>query len=301
MIRVGLDIGYGYTKVYPRKERFKSSVYPYSSRLGLKEKKGIVVVDGEAFEVGKARSVELRTKSFHSSPEWKALLLYALRDASVPVKLVLGLPVSLATREVREKIESSLKGEHTAVIDGRKRSIVVSEAKVFPQGLGVLYDYFIENGRLIEDRTRENITVIDIGFYTTDVFVYRHGEILEDRCSSYEIGVGWLLEQIREELKSKYSYPSVSLKEVEEFWTRGFAPYEGQKIAIDRERFLGEFKSRLVRELRAHEEDLKLADTILWAGGGAYLIADHRVKPVPEPELANARGFYKYSSIVFGG
>ncbi len=298
MVRVGLDIGYGYTKVYPRKEKFKSSVYPYSSRLGLGEKKGIVVVDGEAFEVGKARSVELRTKSFHSSPEWRALLLYALKEAGAPVKLVLGLPVSLATKEVREGIENSLKGEHGAIIDGERRSIVISEAKVFPQGLGVLYDYFIEEGRLIEERTKENIIVVDIGFYTTDIFVYRYGEILEDRCSSYEVGVGWLFEQVREELKSKYSYPSVSLKEIEEFWTRGYAPYDGKKIAIDRERFLEEFKSRLIRELRAHEEDFKLADKVLWAGGGSYLLG---VETVPQPEFANARGFYKYSSVVFGG
>ncbi|HIC97066.1 MAG TPA: ParM/StbA family protein [Aquificaceae bacterium] len=296
MTKVGIDLGYGYVKVYPRKEKFRASVYPYASRYELEEKRGVVVVDGEAFEVGKARSVELRSKGFHNSPEWKALLYWALRKEEVPVKIVLGLPMSMATREIRERLEKELRGVHTAVIDGEKRELLIKEVKVVPQGIGVLYDYFIEGG-LLRERTEENVVVIDVGFYTTDVIVYRHGEILEDRCTSYEIGVGWMMEMIREELKNKYSYPSISVKEAEEYFRRGYFPYEGRKIPVNREEKVQELKDRLIKELRAHEEDLKLADRVLWAGGGSLLLG---VDTVSDPEFANARGFFKFASIYFG-
>lgn len=297
MTKVGIDLGYGYVKVYPREEKFRSGVYPHTRRYGIEEKKGIVVVDGEAFEVGRARSVELRTKSFQGSPEWRALLYWALRNEELPIKVVLGLPISLSMREVREGLEEQLRGIHTAVIDGEKKEIVIKDVRVVPQGLGVLYDYFIENGKLVEERTKENVVVIDIGFYTTDVLVYRHGEVLEDRSTSYEIGVGWLYERVREELKAKYSYPSISLKEVEEYFSRGYFPYEGRKIRIDREEKIEELKSRLIKELRAHEEDLKLADTILWAGGGSLLLG---VPALEKPEFANARGFFKFATVLWG-
>jgi len=223
MAKLGVDLGYGYTKVYPDKEKFRSSVYPYTSRYGFEEKKGIVEVDGEGFEVGRARSIELRTKRFQGSPEWRALLHYALRSVQLPAKLVLGFPISLSSKETRKEIERSLVGAHRCVIDGEERDIEIS-------------------------------VVIDVGFFTIDVLVYRHGEILEDRCSSYEIGVGWMLEALREELKVKYSYPSISLKETEEFFMRGYFPYEGKRIEIDKERWVKEFKANLLKELRAYEE-----------------------------------------------
>ncbi len=297
-MRIGIDVGYGYVKVYPREEKFRSSVYPHSERYGIEERKGIVIVDGEAFEVGKARSVELRSKSFQGSPEWRALLYWALRNETLPVKTVIGLPVSLSMKSVREGLENQLRGVHTAVIDGERKELLISEVKVVPQGMGVLYDYFIENGRLVEERTKENIVVIDIGFYTTDVLVYRHGEVLEDRCTSYEIGAGWLYERIREELKTRYSYPSISLKEVEEYFRRGYFPCEGKKITVNREEKVRELRDRLIKELRAHEEDLKLADTILWAGGGSILLG---ISSVEKPEFANARGFFKFANILWGG
>ena len=298
MVKVGIDLGYGYVKVYPRKHKFRTSVYPYTQKYQIEERKGIVVIEGEAFEVGRARSVELRTKRFQGSPEWMALLLWSLRDVSLPVQMVIGLPVSLSTKDVREGLENQLRGVHVGMVDGQKKELKISDVKVVPQGMGVLYDYFIEDGRLIKERTLENIAVIDVGFYTTDVFIYRHGEILEDRCTSYEIGVGWLYEKVREELKVNYSYPSISLREVEEFFSRGYFPYEGKKIAINREEKIAEWKKRLIKELRAHEEDLKLSDTVLWAGGGSLLLG---VSHVEDPEFANARGFYKFATITFGG
>ena len=184
------------------------------------------------------------------------------------------------------------------VWEGRRKRIVIKNIKVIPQGMGVLYDYFIENGSLVKERTEESIVVIDVGFYTTDVIVYRHGEVLEDRCSSYELGAGWLFEQIREELKTKYSYPSISLKEVEEFYRRGYFPYEGKKIPVEKGKYEELFRNRLIKELRAHEEDIKLADKILWAGGGSLLLGGPTTE---EPEFANARGYFKLAKIIFGG
>jgi len=49
--------------------------------------------------------------------------------------------------------------------------------------------------------------------------------------------------------------------------------------------------------LRSHEEDLKLSDTILWAGGGSLLLG---VPHVQEPEFANARGFFKFATLMGG-
>ena len=136
MTKVGIDLGYGYVKVYPREEKFRSSVYPHISRYRIEEKRGVVEVEGEVFEVGRARSVELRSKSFQGSPEWRALLYWALRDETLPVKAVIGLPISLSMKETREKLENQLKGIHTAVIDGEEKEIFIKEVKVVPQGMG---------------------------------------------------------------------------------------------------------------------------------------------------------------------
>ena len=302
---VGLDIGYGEVKVWSEDffEKFPSAVYPFEDRYGFLEVQGEVLeYQGRKFLLSRGR--ELRSRNYHKTMEWLALFLKSLTRTKGWAKVVMGLPVSWATKEERRILQERIKGSFSFSLGKSKRYVEVLDAKVLAQGLGVLLDYFIEDGKVVEERKEENIIIFDVGFYTTDVFVYKDGGMDEERIQSIEIGISNLLENLLTFLKTSYSYPSVPLKEVEKYFRRGKVRIKGEEVQIDKERFLKEFKEKLSDLLKFYEKELITFDTVILAGGGAYYVGEDffsRKVFIPErPEFSNARGYYKYGKMIWG-
>ncbi len=302
-----MDIGYGEVKVVKGsgERRYSSSVVPYEESLGLDFPSSgeVLEVGGRKYLLGTGKALDTRTRDFHRTPEWKALFLYGLKD-DVAVNVVLGLPVSYARKEERKELEEAIRGEHIFRIGENEKRIRVSDAKVIAQGMGVLLDYFIEDTRVIEGRKGETVIVFDIGFYTTDVFLYRDGGIEEGRSRSIEVGVSHLFEEVLRWLTIEKNYPSVSLKEVEKFFKRGYVRIKGEEIPLSREIFIRRWSEKLLDLLRFYERELYTYDTLILAGGGANFLTGEffgRKVIIPEkPEFANARGYYKYAKLRWG-
>lgn len=307
MVNVGMDIGYGEVKVVKGsgERRYSSAVVPYEESYGFDFPAGgeVMEVGGRRYLVGTGRSVDTRTRDYHRTAEWKVLFLYGLKD-DVAVNVVLGLPVSYAKREERKELEEAIKGEHVFRIGGREKKVHVSDAKVIAQGMGVLLDYFIEDTNVIEERKGETVIVFDVGFYTTDVFLYREGAIEEGRSRSVEVGVSHLFEEVLKWLTVEKNYPSVSVKEVERFFRRGWVSVKGERVELPREEFISSWSEKLKDVLRFYERELYTYDTLIVAGGGAYFLGEEffgRKVIVPDkPEFANARGYYKYAKLRWG-
>jgi len=218
--------------------------------------------------------------------------------------VVLGLPVSYARKAERKALEEQIKGEHVFGINGMERKVIVSEAKVIAQGMGVLLDYFISGLRVDESRKEESVLVFDVGFYTTDVFVYQGGGIDEERSRSVEAGVSHLFEDVLRWLTVEKGYPAVSLKEVERFYERGYVKIRGERVSLPKEEFIGSWSEKLSDLLKFYEREIYTFDTLILAGGGAYFLGEGffgRKVYVPEkPEFANARGYYKFARLRWG-
>lgn len=307
MVNAGIDIGYGEVKVVKGsgEKRYSASVVRHEESLGLDFPSSgeILELDGKKYLLNTGRAVDTRTRDYHRTPEWKALFLYGIKD-DVSVNVVLGLPVSYARKEERKELEEAIKGEHRFLVGGKEKKVRVSDAKVIAQGMGVLLDYFIEGGSVDEERKNETAIVFDVGFYTTDVFLYRDGGIEEERSRSIEVGVSHLFEDILRWLTVERGYPSVSLKEVERFFKRGYVKIKGEEVPIPRESFIKGWAEKLSDLLRFYERELYTYDTLILAGGGANFLGEEffgRKVIVPEkPEFANARGYYKYARLRWG-
>ncbi len=306
MVSIGMDVGYGEVKIFKGsgERRYPASVIPYEESLGFDFPSSgeILEVDGKKYRLNTGRAIDTRTRSYHRTPEWKVLLLYGLKD-NPSVNLVLGLPVSYARKEERQELEETLRGDFSFKVGVREVSVRISDVRVIAQGMGVLLDYFIE-GRVNEVKKSESILVFDIGFYTTDVFVYRDGGIEEERSRSVEVGVSHLFEEVLKWLTVEKNYPAVSLKEIEKFFQRGYVKIKGEEISLPKEVFIKKWSEKLLDLLRFYEKELYTYDTLILAGGGAYFLNKdffgRRVVIPDKPEFANARGYYKYARLRWG-
>jgi len=307
MVNVGMDIGYGEVKVIKGsgEKKYSSAVVPYRESYGFDfpSSSDIVELEGKKYIISSSRSLDTRTRDYHRTDLWKVLFLYGIKD-DVAVNVVLGLPVSYARKEERKELEERIKGEHVLKINGNEKKVRVSDAKVIAQGMGVLLDYFIDGFRVNEERKSESVLVFDIGFYTTDVFVYQDEGIEEERSRSVEVGVSHLFEDVLRWLTVEKGYPSVSIKEVERFFRNGYVKIKGEKVPLPRELFIKSWAEKLSDLLKFYEREIYTFDTLILAGGGAHFLREEffgRKVVVPErPEFANARGYYKFARIRWG-
>jgi len=267
MVNVGMDIGYGEVKVIKGsgEKKYSSAVVPYRESYGFDfpSSSDIVELEGKKYIISSSRSLDTRTRDYHRTDLWKVLFLYGIKD-DVAVNVVLGLPVSYARKEERKELEERIKGEHVLKINGNEKKVRVSDAKVIAQGMGVLLDYFIDGFRVNEERKSESVLVFDIGFYTTDVFVYQD----------------------------------------ERFFRNGYVKIKGEKVPLPRELFIKSWAEKLSDLLKFYEREIYTFDTLILAGGGAHFLREEffgRKVVVPErPEFANARGYYKFARIRWG-
>ncbi len=302
MRKVGVDVGYGWTKVYTSDamKKLRSSVHPVFVETGLQFSSApIVEHGGRRYLIGTHRSVDLRRSDFWKSDYFMVLLLHSLSETvkeREEVLLATGLPVSYSTPQAREELKERLTGKHRI----GDTYVFIKDVVVTAQSLASLLDYLIvRKGTKFEvDRKRreEKVLVVDIGFYTADIVPYEREVLVEEGMRTIELGVSHLYELVLQELQTK-EHPAVPLTEVEEIVRRGYAVIRGEKVPVDLTPHKQVWSERLASILTAHEVELSTYDTILVVGGGATLVDEsvfgRKVVIPTSPEFANARGYYK--------
>lgn len=305
MKAVGVDIGFGYTKVYgdKGKESIPTLVAPFSKGEALTEEE-IVEFDGKTFLIG-SRYVDLRGTEFPFTDEYRAMLYYALRNYEGEVLVGLGVPPSWGAK--REEIEKLYSGKHKFYYKDKQRELNL-KVKVFLQGWGGYIDYIYNlEGGYQEERDVPAI-YSDWGFYTIDTIVTERAFVngkwvvkpRKPEDATIPKGVSRLLEILKIILEEEGVFlPDLRL--LEHYLLSG-TRYK-KEIEEAKKRWISEVVSELQRK---YEKYIPYVEKIVIFGGGANLVGElfemkFGEKKVPVTKLdqfANARGYYKFLKAV---
>lgn len=294
MQTIGIDIGYGDTKVATKEKTFKfqtaiEKVKEYFTDTE-DEDKDVFIFNGKKHRVGKnALDNALNTRGFNFLEKYSPLLLFkAVSDAGFdldkPILVKTGL--SLINWKDKEKYADALKN---TVANNKALDITV---KLMAQGEGILYDYKNDKNGIV--------CVVDIGYNTFDFLAFENGKPRPDLSFAVEKGVNIIITDLQTKLQKKYDY-GISEQAIKEIFNNGYFMNFGNKIDLsdEIEDSKADYTATIMDELKTMRRDLlRKANKVIFGGGGAYFI-DNNMK-LPENvvlsdkpyEFANARGYY---------
>jgi len=275
MQNIGIDIGYGDTKVATKEKTFKfptaiEKVKEYFTDIE-EEDKDVFTFNGKKHRVGKnALDNALNTRGFNFLEKYSPLLLFkAVSDAGFdldkPILVKTGLSLNKAL------------------------DVTV---KLMAQGEGILYDYKNDKNGIV--------CVVDIGYNTFDFLAFENGKPRPDLSFAVEKGVNVIITNLQTKLQKNYDY-GISEQAIKEIFNNRYFMNFGKKIDLsdEIEDSKADYTATIMDELKTMKRDLlRKANKVIFGGGGAYFI-DKNMK-LPENvvlsdkpyEFANARGYY---------
>lgn len=230
-------------------------------------------------------------------------------DDEFALNVVTGIPVEAYGGGVtnRQKIKDALQGDHTFVVNNRKRVIHIHVDKVIMEGAGAAIAYGSSRGRQ---------GVIDIGGRTTDLYA-SNGQTPDMKyCRGMAIGVQTAMDAINASFEKIYG-ASLSAQELRSLMRATiyeqrlpFAYARGEQV--DMNEIVHESIDQTVESLvsfirskwRSSESDTIIAsgfETVTIVGGGAYYFFNQIRRDIPhaicpsEPEQANAYGYWMFA------
>lgn len=302
-VYVGVDVGYGYTKIYAgRSLRFKFPSLVSADTGELLDKTNVVRFNGSEFVVG-IGSKDLRSDDFPFREEYRALLYYAiahLLEKTHAKEVVVGLGVPPVFRSKREEIRKKLAKKVEVEVSGKKYSFLLKPV-VFLQGWGGYIDHiYTLEGRYVKENDVPAI-YSDWGYYTVDTIVTRRvwtaeGErvipsLPEHESPTIKKGVSSLYQLYSRLVADKEGLVVPDLRTAEKMFLQNRYPHLIKKaVEIWKREVLDEILSRY-RE-SAHQ----IEKIVVFGGGANFIEEDLRVEDYPViklDEYANARGYFK--------
>ncbi len=322
MFVMGMDIGYSNLKLAMGLPDGKPdvSLHPAGAApadrlpesLGRQENALRVIVDGESWAVGvNPGKFSQWSRSLHGdyvqTPSYRALFLASLllsgRD-NVDV-LVTGLPVSQWLDVAkREALAQKLTGRHRIT---PKREAEVSTVRVVPQPIGGYLD-LLWSGQAGTVMEEGRVLVIDPGFFSVDWVLIEEGDIRRASSGTSLEAMSVLLDKASRLIADEHG-GSVPVERIEEALRtgKGHVLLFGRTVEI--QPYLNQAAERVAPvALEALRQSLRQesgsVDAVLLTGGGAALyepvakslFPDCKLHVPDRPELANARGFYRYGA-----
>jgi plasmid segregation protein ParM len=300
--------------------RFPSyAVRPAESLLSLNGSQAILIdadphgpflIGDHAVKKGRT-GARKETAGWITSPEYLALFRGALseltRATSVTVHLVTGLPIGDYQRD-KNALRARLQGRHVFTRRGRRSQRVhVASVRVVPQAWGAVLALLLDdNGRIVRpELVDEKIAVLDIGGHTVNALSVNGLSDVPEESKGTERGAWNVMRAVRGYLDAEHRGLS-RLKDHEVMQ----AAIAGQVYDQDRRVDLRPVVAPILEDIGT-----EIVDTaeqywgpgaatfrqVLVCGGGAYLWGE-RVKRafrqavvLERPEMANARGFYRFA------
>ena len=302
---VGVDVGFGYTKVYWKGGRFKFSSLLTADTTTFLDEKNIVRWNGREFYVGAGKK-DLRSDNFPFTDEYRALLYFALAQvlSKHPAdRVIVGLGVPPVFKNKREEIRKFHKRNVEVVVGGKKVRLNI-EPIVFLQSWGGYIDhiYSLEGRYLRENNTPAIYS--DWGFYTIDTIVavpiWDGGEekvipkLPESESPTIKKGVSTLF-QLYSSLVAERGTAFPDLRTAERAFLQGKFPEE-------RKRAVSIWKKEVLEGIlsRYEEEVFNLEKVVIFGGGANIIERDFRIRwkskdiqVIKLDEFANARGYFK--------
>lgn len=324
---LGLDLGYGYTKLtsdgktvqsFPSvvgsgKERQFAGLF--GGGRGLDEM--AVEIGGHVYYVGDlavaesydaSRAID-RNKTRHAATQVLVATAVLLAQPSTveAIKLYTGLPLEYVW-EQREDLAAALQGmKFTAKgvsgpFQGIKQEINFDTVKVLPQAIGAAYAALMDEQGMPRypelTKVEDPMALIDIGYRTTDFTVFHvqpRLRVLEELSGTIGVGAQTLYNMVRA------AFPEIPERDIETAVAKGRLWLNGRDLDLRTE--VAEVKKSVAKTISGHVKH-KWGDRIgrvrvvFLAGGGAKLLQPELkplhpdVRVVPEPQGANAIGFW---------
>lgn len=304
---VGLDIGYGFTKVIRddgEQVMFPSAVAAVPPTIVGKirdvQAEDEVVVDGVRCIVG-ARAIgkDDRYSNLHSmwytATPYKAIIAYAKRWIPARSSIVTGLPLHQFTvPESRETVKNTVKA-----------GLHAKDVRIMPQGVGA----YFSDPAFAHPTTK--VAVVDIGTWTTELVGMAGWDLLNDVSAGYVLGVNDIFAKVAHELDDKLGRP-IDLYEVERAYRdEGEIRYEGRTYAQEtiKERITAQAKERagqiLAKMVNLWGPHAPAFESVLFCGGGAQFLFPF-LKTfrsgsvlVADAQFANARGYLNIAKQMY--
>ncbi len=298
---LGIDVGYGFTKVYGKGVRFKFPSLLSANVGDVLDTTNIIRFNGSEFVVG-VGSKDIRSDEFPFTPEYKALLYFAIVQVlkKYPAQEVyVGIGVPPVFKSMRDELKRELSRKVSVDVGGVKYSFLLKTV-VFLQGWGGYIDHIYNlEGRYLKDNDRPAI-YSDWGFYTIDTIITKRvwsgeGErivpSLPESSPTIKKGVSTLYQIYRKLVADKYGIAIPDLRTAEGMFLSGKYPEEARKATRV-------WKQEVLEEILARykEEVFGLEKIVVFGGGANFIEEDFRAGELPViklDEFANARGYFK--------
>ncbi|MGG7142499.1 ParM/StbA family protein [Clostridium nigeriense] len=248
---------------------------------------GIVLeMDSSKFIIGEGN---FETELNKSSKDNFLPLLYtgiALSSEEDFNSVVCGLPVNQYKDNHKSLEELINKNKIKNIrINGRKRTLVIDNFKVYPEGIGAYYNLNLS----------EDVILIDIGGRTTDIAYIADKK--HQKSSTVAVGTLNIYKSIADTINSKYSL-DLSLKDIDRVIDRGTLKVDAETVNLS-------FITNILKtNFMKIKEDLDFkfparTEKIVLVGGGAKLFIKAFMNRysnctiADDPIYSNAKGFKK--------
>lgn len=313
---IGLEVANGFIKVVTSE---KELVYPNRLKQLTGSEFSIIGGLGTVYEFkGKKYILDPsgvssggRSSNRYLSDEYLLELLIALSQVIEErnVVLTIGVPCrDFLNDSLRSKMIIKLVGQHKInVIKNdilKQMEINIQNVHVVVEPLGTLCDFvFDKELQIVNSRNAYNYVVVDIGYSTTDILATKGLQV--EKLAGDDIGcmdiVNNFVREINNSVKGTdyhFTYNDISdnisplIRKYEQ--TFDFSS-ELQQV---KENFVVELENTI----RRSGINLAHYDRIIYTGGGALALKNQinlRSNAIiyPNPQIANARGFYKFTMI----
>lgn len=301
----------------------KGDTYERDSHA-LEAKELVIQVNGMELYVGDMALKELRAShtghgdvTRYWNPKALAVLLALsgkmLEAPDYELHVVTGLPIGTFSKENRDKVRAALEGEHTFILNGRKRRALIHVSRVVMEGAGAMIAYG-KNEEVLQG-------VIDIGGRTTDLYASQNQRTIADRCAGEPLGVEQVTQIVNEKFAATYGR-ELSLMERRQMiraflGEHAYPPLQTYGVQPDREALqhwietaistiADEIVGFISRTWNSSEQGAIAAEMapVLLIGGGAYYFQHLLKKRIPHlmvpsrPETANAEGYITLAHVL---
>lgn len=162
-------------------------------------------------------------------------------------------------------------------------NIQFEEVKVYPEGFAAFINLVMDNDLKIinKELVDKRIIIQDIGGLSTDIAVIKNRNVDDDKAQGYNLGVSESLEQIRDEILSKYGVELDSRRDVVDIITkkndRNHIMVKGSRTSVHdiTDRVLLELAKRQYRLLRSTWQKNSQTEICYFVGGGSYVLKDY--------------------------
>ena len=330
ILTVGLDIGYGVTKVvteagavafpsvvgHAREIKFNrealAAKYP-GDQLSDEDGSTWFVGDLALAQLPPGELLRLRGRTANERTMGNTFRLRLAKAAIgklvqgvwgrdvVHLRISSGLPVD-HMRDAAE-LKEALLGQHLIQTDACEVIANVTEVMVMPQPYGSAYAMMLTpTGEINVYHTYMRTGVVDVGTYTVDIILDDDGDYVDAESGSVESGVYTAQERIAEMLERDYR-EKMPHRIIEQVLRTGIFTASGKPVDYSEEveEALAPLRSATVNLMSEKWQRGTTVDVIYLSGGGAELVYEQVVeaypqtKLVPDAQMANARGYLHYA------